>query len=376
MDQGMMLIDLKDENVHHTLLDKMQQQGITNENIWIGPRTVGNLLLTMSGSVATYQPFAENQPDGDGPCVHFWNNHKGQKLNDISCNNAFMYVCERQDDEMKSMVEILDSLDVNEYKVQWDESGLACANKGIQLAKDDSQVAHMSLLNKLLLDDVTADMWIDVLKQGSDIVSSDGQVQSYRAFHPGQPDGNGDCIQLWSPHKHQWDDDSCTRTKGYICQGDISISDNQYYIFTDKKKYSEAAKSCMDQGMMLIDLKDENVHHTLLDKMQQQGITNENIWIGSRTVGGLFLTMSGSVATYEPFAENQPDGDGPCVHLWNVHNGEKINDISCNNAFMYVCERQDDAMKSMVEILDSLDVNQFKVQWDESGLHVPTKVCN
>ncbi|XP_077868592.1 uncharacterized protein LOC144359224 [Saccoglossus kowalevskii] len=28
-------------------------------------------------------------------------------------------------------------------------------------------------------------------------------------------------IQLWSPHKHQWDDDSCTRTKGYICQREI-----------------------------------------------------------------------------------------------------------------------------------------------------------
>ncbi|XP_006823218.2 macrophage mannose receptor 1-like [Saccoglossus kowalevskii] len=349
MDQGMMLTDLRDENVHYTILEKMQQQGITNQNIWIGPRTVGSLLLTMSGSMATYQPFAKGEPNGDGPCVHLWNNYNGEKINDVSCNNAYMYICEVQDDAMKNMVGLLDSLDVNEQKVKWDESGPACANKGMQLAKDNSQVAHMSLLNKLLLEDVNKDMWIDVRKQGSDIISSDGQVQSYTAFHTGQPDGNGDCIHLWSAHKHQWDDDSCTRTKGYICEEgktticrkskgyqwdddkcstkmgyvcydesavSTPIFDNQYRIFTDKKKYREAAKSCMDQGMMLTDLRDENVHYTILEKMQQQGITNQNIWIGPRTVGSLLLTMSGSMATYQPFAKGEPNGDGPCVHLW------------------------------------------------------------
>ncbi|XP_070582240.1 uncharacterized protein [Ptychodera flava] len=111
----------------------------------------------------------------------------------------------------------------------------SCSAKGMFLAKDTSAERHSELLALISREGLTSsDFWICGNRKCCKCVFEiDGEdLGGHQPWAPGQPNGGGGCLQLWSAENHQWDDDSCSAKKFYICESTDILTTTELPIDT------------------------------------------------------------------------------------------------------------------------------------------------
>ncbi|XP_077985222.1 C-type lectin domain family 18 member A-like [Glandiceps talaboti] len=97
----------------------------------------------------------------------------------------------------------------------------ACQNKGLSLARITTGCEFDSMLAYIDSQGLSGkEFWIDA-KTGDNgfLEANDGTLLPYNNFVCGQPDGSGQCVQLWASRDLLMDDTPCSYGKNAICEG-------------------------------------------------------------------------------------------------------------------------------------------------------------
>ncbi|XP_021344838.1 perlucin-like protein, partial [Mizuhopecten yessoensis] len=110
-------------------------------------------------------------------------------------------------------------------KQSWYNAAFTCAEKGGTLVAINT-ISELNWVKNHTRTLCRGDFWMG----GNDIRNERRWVwnpyntlvnRDCTDWHPGQPDnyhGNQDCMLLWASKEFQWDDQSCTNAKNYICE--------------------------------------------------------------------------------------------------------------------------------------------------------------
>jgi Lectin C-type domain len=133
--------------------------------------------------------------------------------------------------------------------------------------------------------------------------------------------------------------DATAPPDAHVCPDDYtanSANGHAYRFRRSRESWDDAVEECEDEGegIHLVTIEDESelaLVHAL--------VNNTIVWVGASdtAVEGVFMLVTGELATFLPWAIGEPNNSGneDCVELLA---GTRFNDQGCDTEHAYVCE--------------------------------------
>ncbi|XP_070567933.1 zinc metalloproteinase nas-28-like [Ptychodera flava] len=209
--KDMKLAKISSESKNTDVVMAVHAAGLSTNDVWInGQRNPDGRWGTTDGyKLDGYENWQVGEPSGSGDCLQLWAD-AGHRWDDTYCDIARPFVC-----ELGVVVAYIEEL-------TYDDAEDACARIGMKLAKVTSAEKHNAIISRVSAAGMDGlDVWINGRLISDNWYTSDGvnlSDASYQPWAPGEPQGSGDCLQLWAGQNYDWDDSTCYSAKPYVCE--------------------------------------------------------------------------------------------------------------------------------------------------------------
>ena len=126
----------------------------------------------------------------------------------------------------------------------------------------------------------------------------------------------------------------------------IKIGTKHYSFNTDRKNYTDARASCIEQGGRLFEPRDESTNSDVIKAANDIFIFyNHGFWFGINDFlleNHFVYTSSEEPLTWTNWSLDQPDDDLDNEDCGEILSNGKWNDYHCYLGMTYVCEKDDD----------------------------------
>ncbi|XP_070567935.1 uncharacterized protein [Ptychodera flava] len=216
-DKGMKLVKITSEAKNTEVAMAVQEAGLIDYAVWINGQkdSYGRWVTTDGYKLDGYENWQVDEPSGAGSCLQLWA-LDDYRWDDTYCDHKRPFVC-----EPGLVVAYIDQL-------TYDEAEDACARIGMKLAKVTSAKKHDIIKSKVSAVGMDGrDVWVNGRRvpgywyTNDDWYTSDGvdlSAASYQPWALGEPQGSGDCLQLWAEQNYNWDETNCYTAKPYVCE--------------------------------------------------------------------------------------------------------------------------------------------------------------
>ncbi|XP_002737309.1 C-type mannose receptor 2-like [Saccoglossus kowalevskii] len=219
-------------------------------------------------------------------------------------------------------------------KKNMDDAVAYCESQGLILVKETDSFKHDDVVNAMTEAGIkNDDIWINGdIKSSKEVIASDGDIlDDYLPWQSGQPDGSGDCLQLWAGVGNKWDDTPCSVTKYFVCDEKTSLR-----VLTNKKSFDDAQADCVRRGGNLAKDNSATRNRALLSAVANY--PNEDFWFNGKVEDKVVSTTDGRIQyCYSNWQSGQPDNSGDSIQLWAAVD-HKWDDTPGSNKKMYICE--------------------------------------
>uniref|UniRef100_A0A8D0H0A0 Mannose receptor C-type 2 n=1 Tax=Sphenodon punctatus TaxID=8508 RepID=A0A8D0H0A0_SPHPU len=235
-------------------------------------------------------------------------------------------------------------------KKSWQDAKKTCLRGGGDLVSIHT-LSELEFITKQIKQEVE-ELWIGLndVKLQMNFEWSDGTPVRFTYWHPFEPnnfrDSLEDCVTIWGP-EGRWNDSPCNQTLPSICKKPGRVSQGReeedhgcrkgwkwhspscYWLGEDRVTYSDARKTCMDNGATLV---------TITNRFEQAYVSSlihswedEYFWTALQDINqtGSFRWLSGDEVMYTHWNRDQPGynrggcvalATGSAMGLWEVKN--------------------------------------------------------
>jgi len=157
-------------------------------------------------------------------------------------------------------------------------------------------------------------------------------------WHPGQPDGLGDCMVANDPNRAIWDNQRCSTNHNWICEYEMigfEFAVDRFVKVVDwqEVEWQEAEKKCKEENGFMIVIDSQEIKEWVAEK--------GSFWVGASDLGhrGEWQWSNGYSLnkTSELWAPGAPDNQVDAEHC-AVMQVEGINDVYCRKLNPYICQ--------------------------------------
>ncbi|XP_078659901.1 lymphocyte antigen 75-like isoform X2 [Branchiostoma floridae x Branchiostoma belcheri] len=216
-------------------------------------------------------------------------------------------------------------------------------------------------------------LWIGMSEQVNQnmFLWTSGHPVTYTNWVNGEPNdwmsNVEECVEMYvlEDHPGQWNDERCEQNRGFICQtyksettcpdGWIAHLQSCYKVFEELKEWAPARTAC---SAFMADL--ASITTTEEQSFMAQLIPNNGgqYWIGlhDTMVENTFVWVDGTpfdqaVSMWNPGEPNNAHATGEdCVEMFVQNNVGKWNDLACDTAKKYVCERSPETVATQTPV--------------------------
>merc|ERR1712042_21805 len=310
--------------------------------MWIGAsdlETEGTFVWT-NGKKLSYTSWGPNEPNGREKenCVEV-NWGKPGLWNDKSCRVSRAFMCERVDYSVYEYNrEIRRAFKVHNAEKNWQDAQRTCQEEGGNLVTVDTPEINNILKSKREL------MWIGAsdLNPEKTFVWTTGKSLKYTNWKPGQPSGDGDCVEVNFYKPGLWNDKPCHVSRKFMCERGFpedykydEKSRRAFKLHNSKKNWQDAQQTCQMEGGNLVTVDTSEINNILKSEKKR-------IWIGASDLETeeTFLWTNGKPLSYSSWAPGEPNNHGnreDCVEV-NFRSPGLWNDAVCGALRPFMCE--------------------------------------
>lgn len=284
-------------------------------------------------------PKEPNNCCGGENCLHI-NYKKAGKWNDVSCNRKYPFHCQVNDIDGWVFVSGR-YLKYFSTPMTFKDADGTCKKLGGIVAYDDHPAVNSYLSKSAKV------QWIGATDAGheGEWLWTNGVPVEKTNWLSGEPNNSGggeDCLHINYKKVGKWNDVGCNRKYPFHCQIQrpgyaYGLKGRALKVYSEKKSWSEARKTCQAEGGDLVTVDDPLVNAWLADQ-------KEVLWIGATDEGheGQFLWTNGksTSATKEFWHPHEPNNccGGQNCAVVNFHSPGHWDDQGCAVGHPFACQ--------------------------------------
>merc|ERR1712142_113113 len=169
-----------------------------------------------------------------------------------------------------------------------------------------------------------------------------GKSLKYTNWKPGQPSGDGDCVEVNFYKPGLWNDKPCHVSRKFMCERGFpedykydEKSRRAFKLHNSKKNWQDAQQTCQMEGGNLVTVDTSEINNILKSEKKR-------IWIGASDLETeeTFLWTNGKPLSYNSWAPGEPNNHGnreDCVEV-NFRSPGLWNDAVCGALRPFMCE--------------------------------------
>merc|ERR1712142_1316180 len=169
-----------------------------------------------------------------------------------------------------------------------------------------------------------------------------GKSLKYTNWKPGQPSGDGDCVEVNFYKPGLWNDKPRHVSRKFMCERGFpedykynEKSRRAFKLHNTKKNWQDAQQTCQMEGGNLVTVDTSEINNILKSKKKR-------IWIGASDLETeeTFLWTNGKPLSYNSWAPGEPNNHGnreDCVEV-NFRSPGLWNDRPCHKERKFMCE--------------------------------------